>query len=70
MTTRQESRFLILTGDGINRANETACTGLAGGQARSYTSTICWKRQNACSILTGWLFPVDSHLEMTWDRVR
>ena len=34
MTTRQESRFLILTGDGINCANETAWAfELAGGQA-------------------------------------
>ncbi len=34
MTTGQESRFLILTGDGINCANETAWAfELAGGQA-------------------------------------
>ena len=71
MTTGQESRFLILTGDGINCANETAWAfELAGGQAQIVHINDLLNTPERLLDFDGMAFLVDSHLETTWARGR
>ena len=70
MTTRRENRFLILTSDGINCANETACGWIVCGQAEIVHINDLLETPERLMDFDGMAFLGGFSFGVTWDRVR